>query len=324
MSVAGLISESRNRHHNDVAVAMPVVGKQNFPRFDPCKVVKLESRHESRLEETQGAGGWNGGDMAVHSDWVQFHSTFATTHAIDAYGGFQFPRDALDRFAEAINRDGLPMSQHHDASQRVRVRNVRARVAPREDGEFELIGQGEIHPDDAHLISELGSVSMSVVVPLDEGRDVSESSAFTIAGNAAWFPDSALKEAGAAISQVVPDAQALRLYEFGFEPLPNIVVKVTKAAWTLLGGEVVWDGIKLVWSARRLLAGREPVPTRITLEIEDAERTAVAAVETVDMVVAERAWQTVDRAIDRLFDSPSDTPTVMWNEAEARWDDTSS
>jgi hypothetical protein len=260
--------------------------------------------------------------MTLKAEWVAFHGTFATTHSIDAYGGVKFPRSVLERLAQTINRDGFPMSQHHDASQRVRTRDIRAEVVLREDGEYGLIGSGEIHRDDAHVINDLGFLSITLVAPLKGRSLASDKEHLVIAGNAAWYPDSALAAAESELSRTVP-SEAVRLYEFAFHPNPNIVVTVSRAAFALLGGEVLWDGIKLLWSARRSLAGRDAVPTLITIHVEDGDRTAIGKVETLDRATVKQAMKSLDRAIDKVLDSPHDAPTTMWNEVEGRWDDVS-
>lgn len=259
--------------------------------------------------------------MTSSTQWVAFRGTLATTHAIEAYGGIQLPREVLDRLAEQINTDGLPMSQHHDGSRRLRTRNLRATVVSRDDEEFALVGDGEVHPDDAHVVKELGFLSITLTTPLRDDGEVREDSEFTIAGNAAWFPDSALQAAESTIATRVPSAQALRMYEFGFEADPNIVVTISKAAWTLLGGELVWDGIKLVWSARKLLPGRGGSKTRVLLNVVDGEKVITGKVETNDSGVAERAFESFDRAVDRMLDAPDASSAMMWNEVEQRWED---
>lgn len=260
--------------------------------------------------------------MTQDPAWRTFSGVLATTQLIGAYGGFQFLREELEASAAEINQSGLSLSQNHDSTQRVRTRNIRAEVRARDDGEYELVGTGEVHPEDAHLVKLGGGLSVTITRPLPGGAVAPTDVGISIAANADWFPDAAINAAQTAMSHIVP-AEGLRLYEFGHDSDPNIIIIVSRAAWALLGGEVVWDGLKFLWAARRLLPGRESTPTRITINLQDGAKSAVAKVETKNQDIAAQALETLDRAVDLLFDSPSDAPTLLWNEVEGRWDDVS-
>jgi hypothetical protein len=260
--------------------------------------------------------------MTQDPGWSTFSGVLTTTHAIEAYGGFQFRREELEAAAEGINRSGLALTQNHDSTQRVRTRNIRVEVRARDDGEYELFGTGEVHEEDAHLVELGGGLSVTITRPLPGHPAERTDVGISVAANAAWFPDDAIEAAQAVFAQVVP-AEGVRLYEFGHDADAHIIVTVTRYAWTLLGGEVVWDGLKLLWAARRLLPGRESMPTRITLDLQDGDKSAVAGVETTDQAVAGQALESFDRAIDLLFGSPSDAPAMLWNEVEERWDEIS-
>ncbi|MCL8025659.1 hypothetical protein [Nocardioides bruguierae] len=213
------------------------------------------------------------------------------------------------------------MSQNHDESRRLRTKNFRAFVKDLEDGEFGLAFGAEIHPEDVGALEQMSGISLTMTAPLAGESGGRPSGRLLIAGNAAWFPDDALADARGVLSAVIPDVTVRRLYEYSFDPDPNVVIDVLGSAWSLIGGNLLWDAIKMLLSGRLALGSRSSASTRITIKISEGDRTSIATVESESPAAVELALKSFDKVAEQMLGGSAPQPTVRWNKTTDRWDD---
>lgn len=277
------------------------------------------------------------GSGVAQKNWLLIEATLMTSQAIEAYGGIQFSREALEMGADSVDAGDVPVQVDHDQAQPVRVRNLRAWVDDGTDGFYRLKLAYEIHPEDAHYVAQRLGMSAETRAPID-GRDYLDDlkSGVELSADHAWFEDDALLESESSIVACGLSANFIRtdrVYQFSFAPDPHIFITVvlplagSVAAGAL--GSALWDAVKALFRRRRTPPNGDPhTPTRMNLRLEDGERSLTGIVETEDEAVANRAIDTFDGLVREFMataSSPeeatnsSDRSLPVWNDAAAAW-----
>ncbi len=260
-----------------------------------------------------------------------------TSQPVDAYGGLQFGRDALELAAASLNTGSVPMQADHDQTKPVRVRNLRAWVDDGAEGFYRLKLSYEIHPDDAHYVTTRSGMSAAVRAPLD-GRedDRIERAAVELSADHAWFDDDSLLAAEAllvdgGVSQ--HEIRTQRTYQFGFVPDPQIFVTVALplagaiATGTL--GSALWDAVKVLFRRRRTPSGGDThKPTRVNIKLEAGGRSLTGIVDTHEEAVVAQALDVFDGLAREFMEAahpagsspdPSDQRLLLWDARVGTW-----
>lgn len=273
----------------------------------------------------------------TENPWIIFQATLMTSHPIAAYGGVEFPREALEMGASKLNGGDVPMQVDHDQTKPVRVRGLRAWVEDDEDGFCHLKISYEVHPDDVHRIGNRRAMSVGIRAPLD-GRDSagSATAAINLSADHAWFNDDALIAAEAVAVEgglSTSDIRTERVYQFSFVPDPQIFVTVALpiagAVATGILSSALWDAVKTLFKKRQTPPnGDEEQPTRVNLHLKDGERSLTGVIETGDESVANRAIDAFEELARQFMDAPaSPVPhdqvghrrLLLWDEDAGAW-----
>ncbi|WP_261818506.1 hypothetical protein [Nocardioides sp. OK12] len=263
--------------------------------------------------------------------WLSLEATLMTTHAIEAYGGVQLGRQALETAAASLSGGQIPMQVEHDQTRPLRVRDLVAWVEDGDDGFSRLKVRYDVHPDDVHIVSERRAMSVAIRSPLDgrEGQDVS-SSPFELSADNAWFDDDALIEAEAAlVAAGATDIRTERVYQFSVIPDPQIFIAVGSVVGTIgLGalGSALWDAVKTLLRRRKTPVGGQPdKPTRVNIELRDGSRSLTAVIETSDEAVAQEAVNAVAELASGVWDGKptlsgvSGKRLLLWDAKTSTW-----
>jgi hypothetical protein len=273
----------------------------------------------------------------TEENWPLIEATLMTSQPVDAYGGLQFGKDALELAAASLNFGNVPMQADHDQTKPVRVRNLRAWVDDEAEGFYRLKLSYEIHPDDAHYVATRSGMSAAMRAPLD-GRehDFNRDAAVELSADHAWFDDDSLVAAESLLVDggVAPhEIRTERVYQFSFVPDPQIFVTVALplagAIATGSFGSALWDAVKYLYRRRRTPSGGDShKPTKINIRLESGERSVTGIVETHDEAVVTRALDVFDglardfiEAVDAVDDVPdlSDQRLLLWDQGAAAW-----
>lgn len=263
--------------------------------------------------------------------WTSVHGIMMTSEAIDAYGGFQVPREILMGIAVSINAGGLPFHVNHRLDHPLRVRDLHAWVQTRPDGINELRFSATVHPDDARWVEEYGHVSVTMTTPIardavlaDEGE-----AEVTVAADHSWFSDDALitAEADLLLAGVTSGGiRVQRAFQFGLIPDPQIFIDVTWTALQSIGANAIWDGVKRLFRLRRKRPEADTIPTVINVTVRNGDRSVTSVVRTFDEAVAARAFDSLDRAVDAVLHQPVQpdsqelqAPTITWDDPNRGW-----
>lgn len=263
------------------------------------------------------------------SEWQSIEAILMTTDSIEAYGGISFASETLVAAAQKISTDGIPFHVDHNLSKPIRLRGVEAFVEKRDDGIDLLKFRAEIHEDDRHWLESRLGVSATIMAPLPRDRDLADNDAVSmrISADHAWFDDDALIDAEAQlIAQGIPRelVRVERAYQFSFVPDPQIFVEIVYPFLLSIGSSAVWDGIKKVFGRRKTPKGGDAKAlTAVNISIVDGDRTLNTVVTTSDEAVAQRAVESIDRAVASFFQTSPVSPSDANRKAVTVWDDES-
>lgn len=263
--------------------------------------------------------------------WTSVHGVMMTSEAIDAYGGFQVPREILMEIAAGIDAGGMPFHVNHRLDHPLRVRDLHAWVQTRPDGIDELRFSATVHPDDARWVEEYGHISVTMSTPIardaqlpDEGE-----AAVTVAADHSWFSDDALITAEADLllaGMTSGSVRVQRAFQFGLIPDPQIFIDVTWTALQSVGASAIWDGVKRLFRLRRKRPEADGVPTVINVTVRNGDKSVTSVVRTSDETVAARAFDSLHRAVDAVLQQPvqPDSPELQaqpltWDEQHGGW-----
>lgn len=277
----------------------------------------------------------------VDTEWLAVDSILMTSEPIAAYGGIAMPSETLESLAASLRSTGLRMHLDHDLSRPLRVRNPKVWVEERADGVHLLRMAYEIHRDDFELAGQRRGMSTTIHSPLP-GRSPQagvQDPLLALAADSAWFEYEALLLAEDALKNSgVPGGRMRveRAYQFSAVPDPQVFVTVIPALVMGLGtgllGNMLWDGIKLLFQKRKTPKGGSPsTPTTVNLQLTDGERSLTGVVQTASEEVAGEAIVAFE-AVARQFikgghpsprsdsaDSRVEQQVVTWNDSSSGW-----
>jgi hypothetical protein len=185
----------------------------------------------------------------------------ATSHEVEAYGGFQLPDEVLGEMAEAIRTGAMPMHFQHDISRPVVTSNVVTGTERLEDGHLAVWAEFDVAEDswaafEAERVaaSAPGGMSFSCTGPL-KGGTLARNSSAVIAADASHFTDDEIRAAAALLRTLDPDAGAKRLYQFSYVPDVKVVLDLTVDLINSLGpnlaASVIYDAAKSLLRPQR-------------------------------------------------------------------------
>ncbi|WP_104173455.1 hypothetical protein [Arthrobacter sp. Y81] len=266
------------------------------------------------------------------SEWQTIYGTLMTSEPIDAYSGVSIPTEMLRSLAQQINTGGIPWHMDHDLSKPIRIRSFEAFVESRRDGIDELRFRAELHEEDVQWLESRPGMSTTLATPLarDQNGTPNDGAMMRLSADHAWFADDALIEAE---EQLIMQGvgrdliQVERAYQFGFMPDPQIFIEIVYPFLQSMAPNVVWDGIKKLFSQRRTpIGGNVEAPTVINMSIVDGDRSLTAVVTTNDETVAQHAIGSLNQAVTAFFQSSPVSPpeakpksVTVWDDARHNW-----
>lgn len=267
--------------------------------------------------------------MTLQDEWVEFHATLATSERINAYGGFRFSPEVLERFAEAMNQGAIPMNVQHDLRRPLRVRNTACRVIRGSDGLSRLQMTGQIHAADWADSSAMTGMSITVVEPISSNEWAEEGGALAwkLACDSAWFTDESILEAGALLPRQI---EISRVYQFSFVPDPQVFIEIVgsgafQAVAAGLVSNALSAAIGALFARRRTPPGAAAeTPTRVSIIVEDGARKVSSIIETNDADSVNRAIDSFGGAISMISASPrspdQESPKILnWDPSCEEW-----
>lgn len=263
--------------------------------------------------------------------WTSVHGIMMTSEAIDAYGGFQVPRQVLAQVVGSINSGGLPFHVNHQLDHPLRVRDLHAWVQTRADGIEELHFSAAVHPDDARWMKEYGHISVMMTAPIarDAQSENESQAAVRVAADHSWFSDDALITAERDLLLAGIGSEGVRVeraYQFGLIPDPQIYLDVTWAILQSVGASAIWDGVKQLFRLRRKRPEAENSPTTINFTVRNGDQSVTAVVRTSDEAVADRAFDSLDHALNAVVQQSTQggnqeppAPPLTWDDTNYGW-----
>ncbi|WP_412161439.1 hypothetical protein [Curtobacterium flaccumfaciens] len=263
--------------------------------------------------------------------WMSVHGVMMTSETIDAYGGFQVPREILMEIAVGIDAGGMPFHIDHRLDHPLRVRDLHAWVQTRPDGIDELRFSATVHPDDTRWVEEYGHVSVMMTTPIARDAELANEgeAAITVAADHSWFSDDALLAAEADLvlaGMTSGGVRVQRAFQFGLIPDPQIFIDVTWTALQSVGASAIWDGVKRLFRLRRKHPEADRTPTVINVTVRNGDRSVTSVVRTSDEAVAARAFDSLDRAVDAVLQQPVQpesqelqAPPITWDDPNRGW-----
>jgi hypothetical protein len=227
--------------------------------------------------------------------------------------------------AEALNSGSLPMIGHHDWTQPIRTRNVRAWVTDLEDGENALRLEAEVRGGDLAAAGEVGGMSFTTFAPLGEALGPHPDSApVRLSADAAAFEELDIARACELISELAP-AKARLLFQFNALEVSRIVIEVGYPLVASLGpnlaASAIWDGLKHLLSKRKRPKQTGPA-TRIELCTPITEgNEVIGIIDTDNPEVARLALEKYSESVQVAADLERTRAVLRWLSHERRWDD---
>jgi hypothetical protein len=157
---------------------------------------------------------------------------FATTHQIDAYGGFQLTQEQLADFATDIKSKGRNSPFNHDPTDPIQMEVVNAGVRLREDGEhegwFSFLISDEDWVDLERRWAEAGvpgGYSITVIEPLTERSE--EDIFLELSADAAnWCREDL--EIAFGFRPITGSIQINYLYQFALVPVAQVALQIVE------------------------------------------------------------------------------------------------
>lgn len=164
------------------------------------------------------------------SGLVLKEAIFASTHKIDAYGGFQFTEEELTTYAEKMKTGSPNPSFNHDPTDLIQMKVIDTGVRKRDDGEFEgwftfLISE-DGWQDLENRWSEAGAPGgYSITVTKLLFKISGEDSVIELSADAANWSEEDL-EIAFAFQPIAGSVQVNLLYQFALVPIALVVLQV--------------------------------------------------------------------------------------------------
>lgn len=280
-----------------------------------------------RLALTQGITKRSEDFVMTDSAWVPVSGILMTSERIEAYGGIRIPTEILKDLAQQVNAGKIPWHLDHNLSKPLRIRRFGAFVESRGDGIDVLKFRAEIHKGDLHWMETRPGMSATIRTPLSGSAPDHVGAAVSVSADHAWFADDALVEVAEQLVAQGVDHELIRVertYQFGFVPDPQIFIDVVYPVLLGIGSSAIWDGIKKLWSRRRVPKGADSATSNVVnVSITDGDRSLRAVVTTNDEAVAQRAMESLDSAVDAFFNSSPKSLPEARSQAVTEWDDES-
>lgn len=166
----------------------------------------------------------------MDSDLILKEAIFASTHLIEAYGGFQLTHEQLTDFATVIKSKGLNSPFNHDPTDPIQMQVVDAGVRVRDDGEhegwFSFLISKEGWEDLERRWEEAGAIggySITVTEPLTEKSE--EDTFLELSVDAANWSREDL-EIAFGFRPISGHIQINYLYQFALVPVAQVVLQI--------------------------------------------------------------------------------------------------
>lgn len=267
-------------------------------------------------------------------EWQTLHGVLMTSERIDAYGGIRIPGEVLREMASEIEQGPFPFHIEHDLSRPIRARNFTASVETRSDGIDELKFSVEIHPEDAVKFESMQKMSATIMTPIDRDAHAhpNRHRRVRLGADHAWFDDEALVAAEERLVNVgvrLEDLSIERALQFSQIPDPQIFLTIVYPILSSIGASAIWDAIKLLLRRRKTpRGGDDGSSTILNVTVTEGERSLTASIATNDAGVAERAFESLDNAVNSFFQGEGDgsglealepKAILVWDEQNRRW-----
>jgi hypothetical protein len=228
----------------------------------------------------------------------------ATTELIPAYGGTQLSLEELERMAQILRSQSVPMRLSHDAREPLYAENVDTEVRKRPDGEYELWIEFDVEEEgwakyeaERDALGTPGGMSFTLTRTFAELGSETEPSpvSVVVAADAHHFSDDQILAAAGEFADTGA-VKASRLYQFSAVPTALVWIQ-----YVLQEGAQIPSGLFSNWLYDALRHFRRPghASPAVILELnEGAEgrKVTVSIPAEIDPSIAVKAiaaWESV-------------------------------
>lgn len=168
-------------------------------------------------------------------EYVRKSSVLATTHAIGAYGGIQFDREAMEALADAVRTGRLPFRFNHDARRVIPAKNIVTGVRERSDGEWEAWAEYDVPAaqwaeweDELAASGAPGGMSFSMTVSrVAIDGDPANPLRASLHADAAHYTSSQITAAAQKAAGRTAETRAGYVYQFSHLPDPAVIFEIS-------------------------------------------------------------------------------------------------
>lgn len=170
--------------------------------------------------------------MSEEPLYVRATAIVATSDRIEAYGGYQAPRELLDQMVSDLNSGSTPWHRNHDPRQPFEVRSARAELE--QDGDrLKVVVHLEVnaehwaaHQAEIDALGAPGGMSFTVIETFAAVGGPPESTQFLLAVDAQVDDDEIANAAQGLWKNSQRPVKVSRLRQFSYEPALRVVIEM--------------------------------------------------------------------------------------------------
>ncbi|MGC9222167.1 MAG: hypothetical protein ACP5H2_12655 [Solirubrobacteraceae bacterium] len=264
----------------------------------------------------------------------------ATTHPIEAYGGFQLLESGLQELANGLKEGVLPMTVNHDVASDLRAVCLKTEIVSLSDGFKALDAQlavdaepWEGHQEELSRLGVAGGMSYSLTANIGEfpREDLDQASAprLRLVADASHFSADELIRSGQHLAAVGPTRVGY-IYQFSAVHTCRVIIEFVQASGGVrpaalaaqAGVELFVAGalatVKALFAARRTKSADMTEP--MTLEVHRTWDVNGGVTEAFKLTAQnEDAFERGLRALEPMLSAEPEKRVALWDDIAREW-----